>query len=188
MADCLADQIVLERELLSALPEDAGLDQLLDRLQQRGRGNAKHGCEIGEGEPSPQRSRHRRELTRWIRQAGEALLHARAEPVGKPVGDQDRTSGLDSNKPFLPQTLKQLSQKERVAAGLAGHEQQVPVGLGPQHVARYLSHGGFVEWLQYESFRSLACKMLDGAAKLPRAPIRTHRNDPSDRKRGQARW
>ena len=143
MAHRFADQIVLEGELLSALSHDAGLDQLVDRRQQRGRGKAEHRRQIGERERSPQRSGHRGDLTRRIRHAGQALSHARADPVGKPVGGQGRTSGVDSDELLLPQTLEQFDQEEWIAAGLAGHDQeQRLVGLGLHHVARHLRHGG----------------------------------------------
>ena len=142
-------------EVLAALSEDAGLDQLLDRRQQRRRWTPEHRRQIGDGERSPERSRHRCDLTRCIRHTGQTLSHARAESVGKPVVDQTRTSGFHSDKPLLAQALEQFDEQERVAAGLVGHQEQALIGFGPHHVARHLGHGGLAQRLEDEPFRAL---------------------------------
>ena len=97
---------------------------------------------------------------------------------------QRRTPGIDSDKLLLSQTLEQLHEQEWVAAGLAGHAEQRLIGLSLHYVARHLRHRGFAERLEHEPFCTLVGEILDGAPKLPRALIRAHRQDPSDRKRG----
>ena len=97
---------------------------------------------------------------------------------------QRRTPGIDSDEALLSQTFEQLHEQERVAARLAGHAEECLVGLSLHHFARHLRHGGFAERLEHEPFCTLAGEILDGAPKLPRALIRAHCHDPSDRKRG----
>jgi hypothetical protein len=172
---------MLERELVSALSHDAGLDQLLDRAQKRGRGHGEHLRQLGDRKRSPQRSGHRSDLARRVRHSGQALAHARADSVGKPVFGQGRLPGSHADEVLLPQTLEQLREQERVSASLAGHLQQGFIGLGLHDVSRHLRHRGLVERLEHEPFRTLVGEILDRAPKLPRALIRAHRENPSDR-------
>ena len=88
---------------------------------------------------------------------------------------------------LLPQTLEQLHEQERVAAGLARHADQRLIGLSLHNVPRHLRHRGVAERLEREPFCTLVGEILDGAPKLPRALIRAHRQNPSDRQRAQTR-
>jgi hypothetical protein len=84
-------------------------------------------------------------------------------------------SGVHSDKLLLSQTLEQFHKQEWIAAGLAGHAEQGLIGLGLHYVARHLRHGDLVERLEHEPFGTLVGEIFDGAPKLPRALIRTHR-------------
>ena len=96
-----ADEIVPKAELLSALSQDAGLEQLLDWGQQRGRGKTEHLSEFGDRKRSPQRPRDSGDLTRRVGHSGQAIPHARPDALRKPVGDQGRLPGIDADKLLL---------------------------------------------------------------------------------------
>ena len=156
-------------------------------VRSRRRRKTEHLRQLRDGKRPSQRAGDRCDLTRRIGHSGQALSHARADSVGKPVSGQRRTPGIDSDKLLESQTFEQLHEQEWVSAGLRGHADERLIGLSLHHVARHLRHCGFAERLEHEPLCTLVGQILDGAPKLPRALIRTHRDDPSDRQRGETR-
>ena len=136
--DRIADQVVLERQPIVALGQDAGIDELANNRRQVSDAEVAQPCKIAHREPSPERRGRDRHALRDRRQPRQTLAHITARPCRHPILGESRAPGHDGDEAFLRQTADEFHQQERIAPGALGDPEHGFIGSRREQIRHNL--------------------------------------------------
>jgi hypothetical protein len=125
---------VPECQLVVALDEDVGLDELLDRIQQVCDRHPSHLGQVIDGEPPAQGGSERRQAVGGRGHAQEPATHVVTDAPWEAVFEEPRSAGLDSHDALVLEAAEELHEQERVSLDSLSLLQKLLVRLRAQNV------------------------------------------------------
>jgi hypothetical protein len=176
---------VEECELAIALDEHTAVQELFQRLHERGRWFVEHRRDVAEGELPPERRRDCRDTTGVVGDPVQPMAHAGAEALWYALVDQFRPACVDPYERLLTESGHELHKQVRAAAGACRHVEERVVGLGAEKVGRDLRDRGLVQGEEGQPFGAAPLQLVEGGTDLDRRRPGPDREEPSDRHGGQ---
>jgi hypothetical protein len=176
---------VPEGQLVVALDEQVGGDQLTHRGEDLGRRRAERSRQLVERERPPQRGGDGHHRSRGLGQPPHPLAHpvlhtARHAPV-----HEFRPAALDTDAMLVAQAEQELHDQKRTAAGVVQETANVVVGLAAEHLTRQPVYGIGVERAQRHSGRAASLQLIECPCHRRGSSRRAQGDDPGDRQAGE---
>jgi hypothetical protein len=185
--DCVARQVVTERQRTILRRDHVRLDEFVQRRQQRRWCRVEHRGDVIEGEAPAERRRDDGNPARQFRHAIQPALHPVADSIRQTGFDDPDCATVDPHQSLFAQPRQQLDEQVGTAARSCRQLQEGCVGFRQQHIFDDARDGFVFERSEHQSLGAPPFQIVQRGSYLGRCATRPRCEKPTDGHRRQAR-